>query len=59
VRLRSFVLPLLLVAAAAQLVELGATRDGVGPFEYVTLVALIALLLFGAFRSARRAFGRA
>jgi hypothetical protein len=59
VRLRSLVLPLVLVAIAANLVHLGVTREGVGPFEYLTLALLVALLLQGAFRLSRRAFGRA
>jgi hypothetical protein len=54
-RLRPFIVPLALVAIAAKLVELAATRDGVGPFEYVTLAALVALLLQTAFRLSRRA----
>jgi hypothetical protein len=58
-RLRSFVLPLVLVAMAAQLAELAATRGGVGPFEYVTVVALIAGLLWSAYRLVRRAIPRA
>ena len=58
-RRRSFVLPLALVAIAAKLIELGVTRDGVGPFEYLTLAALVALLLQTALRLSRRALGRA
>jgi len=48
-----------LVAVAGSLVQLGITRDGVGPFEYLTLALLIALLLQSAFRLSRRAFRRA
>jgi hypothetical protein len=59
VRLRSLVLPLVLVAIAANLVHLGVTREGVGPFEYVTLALLVALLLRSAFRLSRHAFRRA
>jgi hypothetical protein len=54
-RLRPFIVPLALVAIAAKLVELAATRDGVGPFEYVTLAALVGLLLQTTFRLSRRA----
>jgi hypothetical protein len=43
VRLRSLILPLVLIAIAAKLVELGITGDGVGPFEYATLALLVAL----------------
>ena len=53
--LRSFILPIVLVAMAATLINLAMTRDGVGPFEYVTVSALIGVLLFGAFRLSRRA----
>jgi hypothetical protein len=59
VRLRSLVLPLVLVAIAANLVYLGVTREGVGPFEYLTLALLVALLLQSAFRLSRHAFRRA
>jgi uncharacterized RDD family membrane protein YckC len=59
VQLRALIAPLVLVTVAAQLVALGATRDGVGPFEYVTLAALVALLAFGAYGLTRRAFRRA
>jgi hypothetical protein len=59
VRLRSLILPLVLIAIAAKLVELGITRDGVGPFEYATLALLVALLLQSAFRLSRRAVRRA
>jgi hypothetical protein len=55
VHLRSFILPLVLVAMAATLIDLAATRDEVGPFEYVTVAALIGVLLFGAFRLSRHA----
>ena len=58
-RWRSLILPLLLVALAANLIKLGVTRDGVGPIEYVTLAALIVLVLLTAFRLSRRALGRA
>lgn len=55
VHLRSFILPLVLVAMAAKLIDLAVTRDGVGPFEYIMVAALIGVLLFGAFRLSRRA----
>jgi len=54
-RLRSLVLPMLLLAAAVKLVELAATRNGVGPFEYVTVAALVSALLLSTFRLLRRA----
>ena len=59
VRVRPLLLALVLVAVAGSLVQLGITRDGVGPFEYLTLALLIALLLQSAFRLSRRAFRRA
>lgn len=49
-RLSQIVIPLVLVGIAAKLVELGVTRDGVGPFEYLTLAVLVALLLQTAWR---------
>lgn len=55
-RFRPLVLPLALIAIAAKLIRLAATRDGVGLFEYLTLAALVALLLQTAFRLSRRAF---
>ncbi|MDQ3890955.1 MAG: hypothetical protein M3312_10455 [Actinomycetota bacterium] len=51
-------LSLILVVIAAKLIQLGVTRDGVGPFEYATLAAVIGLLLFTAFRLSRRALWR-
>ena len=54
-RLRSLVLPMLLLAAAVKLVELAATRNGVGSFEYVTVAALVLALLLSTFRLLRRA----
>ena len=59
VRLRSLVLPLVLVGIAANLVYLGVTREGVGPFEYLTLALLVTLLVQCAYRLSRRAFRRA
>ena len=59
IRIRSLIIPFVLVALAAKLVQLGATRNGVGPFEYLTLAALVVLLLLTAFRLSRRALGRA
>ncbi len=55
-RLRSLIMPLVLVAVSTKLIQLAATRDGVGLFEYLTLAALVALLLQTAFRLSRRAF---
>lgn len=59
VRLRSLVLPLVLLVSAGALVQLGITREGVGPFEYLTLALLVTLLVQGAYRLSRRAFRRA
>jgi hypothetical protein len=56
VRRRSLLFPLALVAIAANLIQLGITRHGVGPFEYLTLALMIALLLRVAFLLSRRAF---
>jgi hypothetical protein len=56
-RLGPLVVCLALVGIAAKLVELGVTRDGVGPLEYLTLAALIALLLLKAHGLARQALG--
>lgn len=58
VRFRPLILPLVLIAIAVKLVQLGITRDGVGPFEYLTLALLVALLLQSAGRLTRRAFRR-
>jgi hypothetical protein len=58
-RLRPFILPLALVAGAAKPIELAATRNDVGPFEYLTMAAVVALLLLTALRLSRRALGRA
>ena len=55
IRVRSFVIPLVLVVLAANLVLVGVRRDGVGAFEYLTLAAFVSLLLFTAFRLTRRA----
>jgi hypothetical protein len=56
VRWRSLLLPLALVAIAAKLIQLGITREGVGPFEYLTLALIVALLLRVALLLSRRAF---
>jgi hypothetical protein len=58
-RIRPLLLALVLVAVAGKLIQLGITREGVGPFEYLTLALLVALLLQSAFRLSRRAFRRA
>jgi hypothetical protein len=52
--LRSFLLPLVLVAMAVELIGVAVTRNGVGPFEYVTVAALVGMLLLGALRLSRR-----
>ena len=57
--LRRLILPALLVAAAVSLANALATREGVGPFEYVASVVIIGGLLFIAFRLGRRAIWRA
>jgi len=57
-KLRLLAAGLLLVAAASLAGEL-ATRAGVGPFEYASGIALVALLLAVAFRMSARAVGRA
>jgi hypothetical protein len=59
IRVRSLIIPLVLVGIAAKLVQLAATRNGVGPLEYLTLAALVLFLLLTAFRLSRRALGRA
>jgi len=58
-RIRALLLALVLAAVAGKLIQLGITREGVGPFEYLTLALLVALLLQSAFRLSRRAFRRA
>ena len=55
----SVIIPLVLVGIAVKLVQLAATRNGVGPMEYLTLAALVLFLLLTAFRLSRRALGRA
>ena len=45
---RLLLLALVLVAVAGKLVQLGITREGVGPFEYLTLALLVTLLLQSA-----------
>lgn len=55
-RLRRLVFAVGLLAVAAMLVRAAATRDGVGAVEYVTVAALVALLLRGSYRLSRRAF---
>ena len=48
-----------LVAMAATVARAAVTRDGVGAFEFITVAAIIAVLLFCAFRLARHAIRRA
>ena len=57
--LRRLFLAGLLVAAAVSLAMELATRNGIGPFEYVASIAIIGGLLFLAFRLSRRAIRRA
>jgi hypothetical protein len=58
VRFAPVVGAVLLVAMAAKLAELAVTREGVGVFEYVTVVALVGLLLLYALRLSSRAVRR-
>jgi hypothetical protein len=53
-RRRRFIFAVALVGIAVKLIEIGVTRHGVGPFEYVTLAALVALLLLTAIRLLRQ-----
>jgi uncharacterized membrane protein len=57
--LRRLFLPGLLVAAAVSLTAALATRRGVGAFEYVVGIAIVAVLLFVALGLSRRAIRRA
>jgi hypothetical protein len=57
--LRRLFLPGLLVAAAASLTAALATHNGVGAFEYVVGIAIVAVLLFVAVGLSRRAIRRA
>jgi hypothetical protein len=50
---------IVLVAMAATVARAAATRDAVGAFEYVTVAAIIAVLVLCAFRLSRRAIRRA
>jgi hypothetical protein len=59
VRLRPLVPPLILLGVAAKLIQLAVTRDGVGPAEYLTLAAVIGVVLLGVFRLSRAAIRRA
>jgi len=52
---RPLLLALALVALAVTIARAVVTHDGVGVLEYATSVALIGLLLLGAFRLTRRA----
>jgi hypothetical protein len=51
-------LALLLCAAAFDLAQTAITRQGVGPFEYATVVLVEALLIQNAFRLLRRSTRR-
>ena len=57
-RLRQFLLPLLLLAAAVSLAETAATRRGIGPFEWIVVAVILAALVYGAFQLSRRAMRR-
>jgi len=50
---------IVLPAMAATVAQAAVTRDGVGAFEYITVAAIIAVLLLCAFRLSRRAIRRA
>jgi hypothetical protein len=58
-QLRSFILPVALAAVAFEIVDVAATRDGIGPIEYAVLAALVGALLLGVVRLSRRALHRA
>jgi hypothetical protein len=53
-RLRSLIFAALLAAAALSLGRALATRDGVGPLEYVVGIALLLLLCVSTARAVRR-----
>jgi hypothetical protein len=55
-KLRFLIVPAVLIAVAVTLAKAVATRTGVGPFEYATVVLLEALIIQTAFRLSRRAF---
>jgi hypothetical protein len=55
-RLRPLSLALALLAGAAVLARAAVTRDGVGVVEYITVIAMIALLLRSSYHLSRRAF---
>ena len=50
---------IVLLAMAATVARAAVTRDGVGALEYITVAAIIAVLLLCAFRLSRRAIRRA
>ena len=52
--LRRSLLLLALVVITGKVIAVALTRHGVGPIEYVTLAAIVALLLVTAFRLTRR-----
>ena len=56
---RPLIFVIVLVAMAATVARAAVTRDGVGAFEYITVAAIIAVLLLCAFRLSRRAIRRA
>ena len=56
---RPLIFVIVLVAMAATVARAAVTRDGVGAFEFITVAAIIAVLLFCAFRLARHAIRRA
>ncbi len=58
-QLRPLIFVIVLVAMAATVARAAVTRDGVGAFEFITVAAIIAVLLFCAFRLARHAIRRA
>ena len=58
-QLRPLLFVIVLVALAATAARAAVTRDGVGAFEYITVAAIIAVLLLCAFRLSRRAIRRA
>jgi hypothetical protein len=56
--LRPLLLAVLLFAAAVTLARALMNHDGVGPFEYIVGVAILALLLVAVVRLTRRALKR-
>ena len=58
-QIRPPIFVIVLLAMAATVARAAVMRDGVGAFEYITVAAIIAVLLLCAFRLSRRAIRRA